>query len=146
MERKNLFTKQDLLDAGIKLIPNENEVGGWEVYQYRVDNRSTWKTRRPIINFCTKHPYGKDKYYPGVGFRLFGKPKVTTLHQLVWIYNYDNYPEGYDICHKDDDPYNCQLDNLEIKPHIDNIRERKFKGPNQYYNTTKPRSEKTENE
>ena len=41
MERKNLFTKQDLLEAGIKLIPNEDEVGGWEVYQYRVDNRST---------------------------------------------------------------------------------------------------------
>lgn len=137
MERKNLFTKQDLLDAGIKLIPNENEVGGWEVYQYRVDNRTTWKTRRPIINLCTKHPNGKDKYYPGVNFRLFDKPKTTTLHQLVWIYNYDNYPDGYDICHKDDDAYNCQLDNLEIKPHIDNIRERKDSGANQFKNSTK---------
>lgn len=140
------ITKQQLLEAGVKLVPNENEVGGWEVYQFREKCRSCFRTRRPVIDLCTKHPKGTDKYYPGCYIIINNKPKTMTLHQLVWIYHNDTYPEGYDICHKDDDAYNCQLDNLEVKPHIDNIRERKFKGPNQYYNTIKPRPEKTENE
>ena len=66
-----------------------------------------------------------------------GRYKKMTLHQLVWIYHNDNYPQGYDICHKDDDPYNCQLDNLEVKPHIENIKEREANGANQFKNSIK---------
>lgn len=137
MERKNLMNGDDLRDAGVVLVENDNEVGGWEVYQFRTNGTKRWRTRRPIIDLCTRHPNGRDKYYPGVCIMYDGRYKNMTLHQLVWIYHNDNYPQGYDICHKDDDPYNCQLDNLEVKPHIENIKEREANGANQFKNSVK---------
>ena len=142
--KRYTFTKDELKAAGIQLIADNNEVGGWAVFQNRTDCKKTWRTRRPIIDLVTKHPYGKDKYYPGVCIYFNGKPLNTTLHKLVWVWHYGNYPDNYDIDHIDNDPYNCQLDNLRIVSHAENIKKRPLGGCNQYKNALTTHKEMTD--
>lgn len=124
-----VMTKEKLREEHIELIANDNCFGGWEVYQYRTDCTGRFKSRRPVYVITThKHPYGLDKAYPVVSVVIDNKPRMVTLHKLVWIYFNGNYPEGYDICHKDDDAFNCHLENLEVKTHIENIRDKKVFG------------------
>lgn len=123
------MTKEKLREEKVELIANDNRFGCWDVYQYRTDARGDYRSCRPIYVITThKHPYSIDKAYPMVSIVIDGKPRMVTLHKLVWIYHNDNYPEGYDICHKDDDAFNCHLENLEVKPHIENIRDKKIFG------------------
>lgn len=43
-----------------------------------------------------------------------GKKGKTYLHRDVWIAAHGPVPDGYHVHHKDHDPTNWQLDNLEL--------------------------------
>lgn len=43
------------------------------------------------------------------------------IHQTVWRYYYGSIPEGYDIHHRDHNPVNNQLDNLQCLPRAEHM-------------------------
>ena len=140
-----MITREDLLYAGVSIKVDENELGGYNVTQPYIKGKANtenrWSIKRPVYVNIAKHPYGKDKAYllTSVKIEIDGICKTITmpLHRLVYIYFKGNFPDGYDIAHLDDDPFNCSIDNLEAIPHEDNIRMRKAKGANQYKNSIK---------
>lgn len=131
-DERRLITQELLVQSGVHIIEDDNEVGGYRVYQDT--NKGT--SRRPIYVNIARHPYGRDKVYllVNVGLKLEDKYVNATmpLHRLVYVYFKGNFPEDYDIAHIDDDPINCRLDNLIAISHKDNIRMRKHNGANQY--------------
>lgn len=59
--------------------------------------------------------------------RLFNEEfihgKLFYLHRLVWEHFVGEVPKGYEINHKDENPRNCDLDNLEILTRKNNVLE-----------------------
>lgn len=55
--------------------------------------------------------------FNGESFYLAGRyyqRSKKRLHRVVWEYHYGKIPEGFDIHHKDGNPGNNQIDNLEL--------------------------------
>lgn len=146
MRKKITITQQMLKDAQIELVASSDYMGGYSITQPYLcstkNNEGRWQIQRPVFLNTAHHQYGKDKTYLLVNIKLkfpdYDKPRNVTipLHRLVYVYFKGNYPEGYDIAHLDDDPFNCAIDNLEAMPHKDNIKDRKFNGANQFRNST----------
>lgn len=143
---KHYVTREMLIEAGVSLVRDERELGGYYVNQIyhitKVDRSSTWRVKRPVYLNFAKHPNGKDKGYLLTSVKLkteqgYYKSFVMPLHRLVYIYFNGNYPEGYDIAHLDDDALNCYSENLKAIPHEENIKVRKYSGANQYKNSVK---------
>ncbi len=143
---KYYVTREMLIEAGVSLIRDDRELGGYYVNQpyhtTKVDSSNRWKIKRPVYINITKHPNGKDKTYLLTSVKLKTeqgnyKAFVMPLHRLVYIYFNGNYPEGYDIAHLDDDAFNCYAENLVAIPHEENIRAREYSGANQYKNSVK---------
>lgn len=137
---KYKLTQDTFISEGIIVELDESELGQHKIFQ-KLPGNFRWKERRPIYVNTTYHPYGRDKQYLMTSISLhdeYGDRRSYTLplHKLLYIYYNGNYPEGYDISHKDDDAFNCHPDNLEAIPHVDNIRKRKCNGSNQFKNSS----------
>lgn len=76
----------------------------------------------------------KGKYYMGNVKDENGKRHPVRAHVYVWKKHYGDIPKGYVVHHKDHDPRNNDISNLELMPltahssmhsleHIDNSRE-----------------------
>ena len=124
--RKYALTKQDLIDNGYfvegeKVFKNTSK-GVKEIKQHTV---------------VGKHKYGKDREYICVSLRierLFnGKQRLIGLHNVIYAWYKGEVPLGYDIDHIDNNPFNNNLDNLELVTHEENLKRRRIKGPNQWY-------------
>ncbi len=53
----------------------------------------------------------------------FTQGKLFYLHKLVWETFVDDVPKGYEINHIDENPRNCNLDNLELLTRKNNVLE-----------------------
>jgi Mor family transcriptional regulator len=53
----------------------------------------------------------------------FTQGKLFYLHKLVWETFVGDVPKGYEINHKDENPRNCDLDNLELLTRKNNVLE-----------------------
>ena len=124
--RKYALTKQDLIDNGYfvegeKVFKNTSK-GVKEIKQHTV---------------VGKHKYGKDREYICVSLRierLFnGKQRLIGLHNVIYAWYKGEVPLGYDIDHIDNNPFNNNIDNLELVTHEENLKRRRIKGPNQWY-------------
>ena len=113
-------------------------------------NGQIWKGQFPMkySKIWARHKYGKDKFYYCINVydkdyyqeqmikwkegKLKQRPtgvKPYLVHRIIWAWFYGETPEhGYDVCHKDDDPTNNSIDNLQVLSHGDNIRNRKIAG------------------
>jgi hypothetical protein len=54
--------------------------------------------------------------------------KAFYCHRLIWIWNYGDIPEGYEIDHIDGDGLNNSLDNLRLANRSQNLQNRIFNG------------------
>jgi hypothetical protein len=72
------------------------------------------KTAMPTINWRGKKYYGisSSKYYMSSPNRN-GENKGKYLHREVWKWYFGEIPKGYVVHHRDGDPLNNSIENLE---------------------------------
>jgi len=76
------------------------------------------KTRRRVCGHVEKRTG-----YQVVGMRINGQSYPFRVHKLVAEHFLGSIPDGYDVHHKDDDPQNNHVDNLELVEHGKHRRE-----------------------
>ena len=102
---------------------------------YVSDDFKVWKKFRTkpdaevkIHHITTYHKYGKDLTYPFVSI----KGKLIGLGKLIYVWFKRDVPEGYEIDHVDGNPFNNNINNLEIVTRRENLLRRKHNGANQW--------------
>ena len=130
--RKYELTKQDLIDNGYF-------VEGDKVFRKCNSNRWGHGVKEIKQNVVTKKlKYGIDKSYLYVFMtikRLNGGHKRVNirLHTVIYAWYKGEVPLGYDIDHIDNNPFNNNIDNLELVTHEENIKRCQNKGTNHWY-------------
>ena len=124
--RKYSLTKQDLINNGYF-------VEGDKVFK----NTSKGVKEIKPQTVVGKHKYGKDKEYKCVSLTIDtinnGKQRLIGLHNVIYAWYKGELPLGYDVDHIDNNPFNNNIDNLELVTHEENLKRRRIKGPNQWY-------------
>ncbi len=130
--RKYELTKKDLVDNGYF-------VEGDKVFKQC--NSRRWghgvkEIKQQIIT--GKHKYGIDKGYVYVSLRIERlingkKQKPIGLHNIIYAWYKGEVPLGYDVDHIDNNPFNNNIDNLQLLTHEENLQKRSIKGVNQWY-------------
>ena len=96
--------------------------------------------RLKITTVRGKRKYTQGKAYPALSFFWNGKNRSFSLSKFVYAWFKGAVPEGYVVDHKDNNPFNNTLDNLQlltkqannIKRFVDNPECKCF---NQFHNT-----------
>lgn len=138
-KRKYFISKQDLIDNKVTVTFDENNQP--KIFQEFIatGNRAKayrWKNERTIYNVTTNHSYGKPLTYLNTTIKVNGKTITIPLGNLVWIYFNDTIPDGYDIDHIDNNPFNNNVDNLQLLTIKENIQKRPYNGANQFMNSS----------
>lgn len=86
---------------------------------------SVWRhrnagTNRPI-DPPTRCDYGK-RHKSVKFYDRYGEIRSVPVHRLVWQLHHGNIPEGRVINHKDGDPTNNRIENLEVVSQSENIQ------------------------
>ena len=119
------LTREDLERYGIiNVLPNGDS---WEVVRYWYKNNS--KTIKEVkslkilkVKGVTK--YATPKVYLKVSFNYRGTNFSFPLHRLVWAWHNGEVPDGYEVDHIDNNPFNNSLDNLQLLTTLENRRKR----------------------
>lgn len=130
--RKYELTKQDLIDNGYfvegeKVFKQCNSRrwghGVREIKQHVITNKNKYGVGKSYIFV----PLKIEKYYDG-------KRQLTILlHNVIYAWYKGEVPLGYDVDHIDNNPFNNNIDNLELVTHEENLKRRSIKGVNQWY-------------
>ena len=130
--RKYSLTKKDLIDNGYF-------VEGEKVFKHRNSKRSGHNIKEIKQQTITnKNKYGGGKSYIFVPLKIKrlnreNRQLTICLHTVIYAWNKGEVPLGYDIDHVDNNPFNNNIDNLELVTHEENLKRRRIKGPNQWY-------------
>lgn len=119
------LTKQDLINWGITV--EQNEDGSYTIYRTGLVNGFSPDivTRELSVTVTTcRHKYGKDKQYPYVVFSVNSKPKGILVSRLMYAWFVGDIPDGYDIDHIDNNPFNNNPENLQILTRKENLIKR----------------------
>ena len=108
----------------------------WHIFRYWYNSGGKVKVPKEIkiINARCKHKYTHDKYYPIFCFRYDGRNYSVSLSKFLYAWFYGKVPAGYDVDHKDNNPYNNVLDNLQLLTRQENIRKRYTDNPKGWLN------------
>ena len=121
--RKNFYiSRQFLTDLGLTSITFD-DYGPSNLY--RNTKKGPTIVRRHIVT--TKHKYGKDLAYMYFSLMFSGKVyniPAADIAFLLYHPEYDAIPYGYEVDHIDDNPFNNNVDNLQLLTHLENIRKR----------------------
>ena len=130
--RKYILTKQDLIDNGYY-------IEGEKVFKQC--NSRRWghgviEIKPQIIT--GKHKYGVNRDYVYVSLNIERlnrgrKQKPVGLHNVIYAWYKGEVPLGYDVDHIDNNPFNNNIDNLQLLTHEENLQKRSIKGANQWY-------------
>ena len=136
------LTKQQLEEMGIVDVTWNKYLETWVITrEWYKNNSKTKRERKTLIvgSVLARHKYTKDKTYLKVSFSYKNKPVAISLSRLVYAWFREDIPDGYVIDHKNNNPYDNTLDNLQMLTIEQNIRKRfddlDCKCFNQYYNT-----------
>ena len=130
--RKYSLTKKDLIDNGYF-------VEGEKVFKHRNSKRSGHNIKEIKQQTITnKNKYGGGKSYIFVPLKIKrlnreNRQLTICLHTVIYAWNKGEVPLGYDIDHVDNNPFNNNINNLELVTHAENIRRRKLNVNQQYY-------------
>jgi hypothetical protein len=84
-------------------------------------------TRGEVVTYkgirFRRYPDAKDSssrnyFTPGIQDRLNG---VKRLHQEIWEDHHGPIPQGYHVHHKDGNPLNNDIENLECQPYVEHL-------------------------
>lgn len=129
------LTKQELQDAGIMNIFKRD--GEWVVLRcwYKGSEKTKSFKEVSITQAKRKHKYRPDKYYPKVSFCVNQIRYSIPLSRLLYVWFIDDITEpGMQVDHIDNDPYNNELDNLQLLTIEDNLAKRFHDNPEAWTN------------
>ena len=137
------LSKEELQDMGIVEIHWDQNLENWVIIREWYKNCSkTLRTRYNlnIVDVIGKRKYTTNKSYPKVSFSYKNKAVAIPLSRIVYVWFVEDVPDGYVVDHIDNNPYNCQLNNLRMMTIAGNLRKRFSDNPgvkcfNQYKNT-----------
>ena len=130
--RKYALTKKDLIDNGYF-------VEGEKVFKNCYSKKHGHSVRLLKNHVVTKkRKYGGCKsylYVPVMIERLKDVKKriYIGLHTVIYAWYKGEVQLGYDIDHLDNNPFNNNIDNLELVTHAENMRRRKLNINHWYY-------------
>ena len=129
------LTKKLLLKVGIcKVEKIEDE---WRVYRLWYDGNKKTKSIKEIkiTDATRKHVYRPDKKYPKINFTARGYGTFSIpLSRFLYVWFKGDIPDGYVVDHIDNDPYNNNIDNLQILTVGDNLAKRFEDNPDAWTN------------
>ena len=131
------LTRKELENMGITnvtFIPEKNE---WIIERDWFKNNSKTIKDHAILKVSTivrEHKYGQTKIYPKVQFNYKGKSYSFPLSRFVYTWFIRDIPDGYVVDHIDNDPFNNNIDNLQILTIEGNLAKRYTDNPNNAYN------------
>ena len=129
------LNKKILIEVGITNIIKKQDQ--WLVFRYWYDGNKKTKTFKQlkITNATRKHVYRPNKKYPKVSFtaRSYGKFNIP-LSRLLYAWFVGEIPDGYVVDHIDNDPYNNDIDNLQILTIEENLAKRFEDNPDAWTN------------
>lgn len=129
------LTKKELQDLGIMNVYKKN--GEWVVlrYWYQGSRKEKDFVEIPISQARRKHVYRPDKYYPKVSFCAKQKHYSIALSRLLYVWFKGDITEpGMQVDHIDNDPYNNELDNLQLLTIKENLAKRYTDNPDSWIN------------
>ena len=129
------LTKQELQELGIIDIYKKD--GQWVVlrYWYRNNKKEKDFVEIPVSQARRTHVYRPDKYYPKVSFCAKQKHYSIALSRLLYVWFKGDITEpGYQVDHIDNDPYNNELDNLQLLTIQENLAKRFQDNPEAWVN------------
>ena len=118
------LTKKDLINWGISV---EEKNGEYLITRTgRPSGFHKKEVTRPVkvFDFSCKHKYGEDRVYKGIAISVNSKPKVILLSRLYYVWFIQDIPDGYDVDHIDNNPFNNNLENLQLLTRAENLAKR----------------------
>lgn len=126
------LTKEMLETWGITSINYNKESNNWEINRYWFKNNSRIKHNimLKISTAVRKHKYTNDKAYQIVSFAYNQKHISLPLARIIYAWFNQKVPSGFVVDHIDNDPFNNQLDNLQLLTQEQNLIKRFVDNPN----------------
>jgi hypothetical protein len=138
MSRTKMLTKEMLLEYGVTHVTEDGRVfkGEAELKQSLFAKKGKYKNQKPYarIGFTDKTQKIYNKKY-GENWYCY-KSTLLPVHRIVYAWFKGCAPKAFDIDHKDNNPLNNHIDNLEALTRTENNQKKKY-SRNQYtYNLT----------
>lgn len=129
------LTREYLEELGFRNV--YNWFGNWCIFRYWYNSGGKVKEykRINVRNATCKHKYTHDKYYPILTISLgHGKSYSITLSKFLYAWFKGPVPAGMDVDHIDNNPFNNELDNLQLLTRKENINKRLKDNPEGWIN------------
>lgn len=139
------LTKEYLQELGF--IKVYNWFGTWHIYRYwyKTDGKTKELKLINVRNAKCRHKFTQDKYYPIISFSIgHSRNKSLTLSKFLYAWFKGTVPAGYDVDHIDNDPFNNDLDNLQLLTRKENIAKRLVDNPDSWINQYGQKKEKND--
>lgn len=136
------LTKEMLQNWGIEEIYWDVEAEDWYVDRYWYKNNSKNKIHKQIKiqNAVCKHKFTVDKSYPIITFSFNKKVVTLPLARVIYAWFIGSIEDHAVIDHKDNNPYNNKIENLQKLSVGENLAKRFIDNPlsnrNQYTTRT----------
>ena len=131
------LTREMLEEYGIKEVNYDKENNEWCIIRYwhrSSTGKEKYLKRVKIRNVVGKRTYARDKVYPAVVFSYHSKAVSIPLGKLIYAWFKQRVPAGMDVDHKNNDPFNNQLGNLQLLTRKENLAKRFTDNPENCHN------------
>ena len=131
------LTREMLEEMGIKeVVWNDltNEWNIWRVWYVNKSKKLTRYYRVTITEAKRTHRYVPTTIYPKVSFGYKNKNISIPLGRFIYAWFNGKVREGYEIDHKNNNKWDCTLDNLQELTPTENKRKRYLDNPNGCHN------------
>ena len=140
---KDDLTREKLEEMGITDVYWDEDNQDWWINRYWYKTSPKGEYRHIKVGICRsvrKHKYVPDKCYPIVNFNYKGKMMSYSLSKFLYAWFKGPVPAGYVVDHRNNNPFDNSLDNLQLLTIAENNRKRfedhsDCKCFNQFYNT-----------
>lgn len=121
------LTREQLKEMGITNIDWDRDTNEWWINRYWYYRKHSGKKvhqHLTISQATVKHKYGTDKTYPKIQLSYCNKQYAFPLSRVIYAWFVKDIPDGYVIDHIDNNPFNNEVDNLEMMTIEENLRKR----------------------